>query len=205
MFCPLVSLFMLLLRLLLWGRQYTACRVSEVSSALRESYRFAHSTDVGTGLKYGVDGEYVWHRAWRKQPFEKLRDYDQDLFAVRSSANLKGPNSKRILAEVFLKYYVICDRLGTFKVSHEGFKHTSYRLWNASFNDIFKNIGYIKKNCTLLNVSKIVIFFFSLSFRFRCVLLFRSPRFKQQVWGKCGEIHRIHFYSSLRTFIRDNV
>ncbi len=61
----------------------------KVSSALRESYRFAHSTDVGTGLKYGVDGEYVWHRAWRKQPFEKLRDYDQDLFAVRSSANLK--------------------------------------------------------------------------------------------------------------------
>ncbi len=31
----------------------------KVSSALRESYRFAHSTDVGTGLKYGVDGEYV--------------------------------------------------------------------------------------------------------------------------------------------------
>ncbi len=29
MFCPLVSLFMVLLRLLLWGRQCTACRVSE--------------------------------------------------------------------------------------------------------------------------------------------------------------------------------
>uniref|UniRef100_A0A673IXF8 Protein disulfide-isomerase n=2 Tax=Sinocyclocheilus rhinocerous TaxID=307959 RepID=A0A673IXF8_9TELE len=31
----------------------------KVSSALRDSYRFAHSTDVGTGLKYGVDGECV--------------------------------------------------------------------------------------------------------------------------------------------------
>lgn len=31
----------------------------KVSSALRDSYRFAHSTDVGTGLKYSVDGEYV--------------------------------------------------------------------------------------------------------------------------------------------------
>ncbi|XP_026084237.1 protein disulfide-isomerase A3-like [Carassius auratus] len=30
-----------------------------VSSALRDSYRFAYSTDVGTGLKYGVDGECV--------------------------------------------------------------------------------------------------------------------------------------------------
>lgn len=31
----------------------------KASSALRDSYRFAHSTDVGAGLKYGVDGECV--------------------------------------------------------------------------------------------------------------------------------------------------
>ncbi|XP_051577765.1 protein disulfide isomerase family A, member 7 [Myxocyprinus asiaticus] len=30
-----------------------------VSSALRDSYRFAHSTDLRTGLKHGVDGECV--------------------------------------------------------------------------------------------------------------------------------------------------
>jgi len=31
----------------------------KVSGALRDSYRFAHSTDMGLSLKYGVDGEYV--------------------------------------------------------------------------------------------------------------------------------------------------
>lgn len=31
----------------------------KASSALRDSYRFAHSTDLGLGLKYGVDREYV--------------------------------------------------------------------------------------------------------------------------------------------------
>ncbi len=89
MFCPLVSLFMLCSGFFSGEDSTQLAEFLKVSSALRESYRFAHSTDVGTGLKYGVDGEYVWHRAWRKQPFEKLRDYDQDLFAVRSSANLK--------------------------------------------------------------------------------------------------------------------
>lgn len=31
----------------------------KASSVLRESYRFAHATDLGLGLKHGVDEEYV--------------------------------------------------------------------------------------------------------------------------------------------------
>lgn len=31
----------------------------KAASALRDSYRFAHTTDLGIGLKHGVDREYV--------------------------------------------------------------------------------------------------------------------------------------------------
>lgn len=67
------------------------------------------------------------------------------------------------------------------------------------------NIGYIKMNCTLLNVSKIVSFFFSLSFPFRCVLLFRPPRLNSKFEENAVKYTQSISYSSLRTFIRDNV
>lgn len=38
----------------------------KASSVLRDSYRFAHTTDLGIGLKHGVDREYVEYRFTRE-------------------------------------------------------------------------------------------------------------------------------------------
>lgn len=45
----------------------------KASSALRDSYRFAHTTDLRIGLKHGVDREYVEY-GFERQHKQKLKE-----------------------------------------------------------------------------------------------------------------------------------